>query len=162
MQFLENTISYRAMLKTKAKIEKMIAGIVESESFDLVDIEFKEGKKTSIEVFIWKPGGISVSDCRKVSREISDAMDIADLMPGKYYLVVSSPGLDRPLKTIRDFQRSVGEDVKMTLKSGKIRKGEILSTKNIEGKDYVVIDDSGNISEIEILNIKKGKIQIMP
>lgn len=150
------------MIKVRAKIEEIIGNIVDKSSYELVDIAFNSGKKSTIEVFIWKSGGVSISDCRRISREISDELDIIDLIDEKYYLVVSSPGLDRPLKTIRDYERSIGESVKITLADGKVEIAEILSTKSNDGKDFVVLSRSGNVFEVDIADIKKCRIQITP
>lgn len=90
--------------------------IIEDYNFELVDVEFvKEGSQRFLRVFIDKPGGITIEDCQKVSERLSDKLDEIDPIEENYYLEVSSPGLDRPLKTENDYKRSLGKDVEISL-----------------------------------------------
>ncbi len=66
-------------------------------------------------VSAWAMGGVTLEDCSEVSRDISSVLDVTDLIPHRYNLEVSSPGLDRPLKTEADFVRFVGHTVKVKL-----------------------------------------------
>ncbi len=84
-------------------------------TLELVDVEYvKEGPDWVLRVFIDKPGGVEIDDCELVSRELSERLDDTDPIPGAYLLEVSSPGLERPLKSEADFQRFAGELVKVT------------------------------------------------
>ena len=88
--------------------------ILESLHLELVDIEFKRsGKELILCLFIDKEGGVNVDDCADVSRELSLVIDIEDFIPGDYTLEVSSPGLDRPLKNMLDYDRFAGRLVKV-------------------------------------------------
>lgn len=88
--------------------------ILESLHLELVDVEFKRsGKELILCLFIDKEGGVNVDDCADVSRELSVIIDIEDFIPGNYTLEVSSPGLDRPLKNILDYNRFSGRLVKV-------------------------------------------------
>ena len=88
--------------------------IVEGFGFELVDVEFvKEGSNRFLRIFIDKPGGITIDDCQAVSEKVSDRIDEADPIAQSYFLEVSSPGLDRPLKKDRDFERYKGEAVEL-------------------------------------------------
>jgi len=105
---------------TKKEIERLVAelaeGITSSLNFNLVDVEFvKEGANWILRVFIDKAGGITIEDCQSVSEKLSVELDKADPIKQRYFLEVSSPGLDRPLKTDRDFERYKGEDVEVKL-----------------------------------------------
>ncbi len=81
---------------------------------ELVDIEFKrEGRQMVLRFFIDKAGGVTLDDCAEVSRELSAILDVEDIIPGKYVLEVSSPGLNRPLKTESDYLRYIGRLVKI-------------------------------------------------
>ncbi len=95
-------------------LEKLITPIVSDFSLELVDLELKgEGRRQVLRVFIDKPGGVTLDDCAEVSREISALFEVEDPIEGAYVLEVSSPGLDRPLKKLRDFERAVGKLVKL-------------------------------------------------
>lgn len=96
------------------KTEAILLPILEKNGFELWDVEYvKEGSNWYLRAYIDKPGGIGVNDCEVVSRELSDRLDEQDFIEGSYILEVSSPGLGRPLKKERDFERSMGEEVEI-------------------------------------------------
>ena len=96
------------------KTEQLLTPIVEEYGFELVDVEYvKEGSTWYLRSYIDKPGGISIDDCEKVSRRLSDLLDQEDFIEDAYIMEVSSPGLGRPLKKEKDFRRSLGEEVEI-------------------------------------------------
>jgi ribosome maturation factor RimP len=98
------------------KCEELIAPIIDEHKFELVDVEYvKEGSNWYLRVYIDKPGGITVDDCEVVSRRFSDILDAEDFIEDAYIFEVSSPGLGRPLKKDKDFNRSIGEEVDIKL-----------------------------------------------
>jgi ribosome maturation factor RimP len=98
------------------KVFNLALPIVEASGYILVGVSWQSG---SLEVFIDQENGIALDDCEKVSRLLSDALDTADPIPGHYVLIVSSPGADRPLKSPRDYQLSIGRPVRVIEKSGR-------------------------------------------
>lgn len=96
------------------KAEAMLAPIVESNGFELVDVEYvKEAGTWYLRGYIDKPGGITVNDCETVSRAFSDKLDEDDFIEDSYIMEISSPGLDRTLKKEKDFARSIGKLVEI-------------------------------------------------
>lgn len=96
------------------RVAEIAQPILDSLSIELVDIEFRRsGKESILCLFIDKDGGVNVDDCADVSRELSLVIDIEDFIPGNYNLEVSSPGLDRPLKKVSDYERFAGKLVKI-------------------------------------------------
>ena len=94
------------------KTEEILLTIVEEYGFELVDVEYvKEGGTWYLRTYIDKEGGISIDDCEKVSRRLSDILDEKDYIDDTYIMEVSSPGLGRPLKKEKDFKRSLGKEV---------------------------------------------------
>lgn len=92
------------------KTEELLAPIIEEYQFELVDVEYvKEGGNWYLRAYIDKEGGITVDDCELVSRRMSDLLDEKDFIEESYIFEVSSPGLGRPLKKEKDYQRSMGE-----------------------------------------------------
>ncbi|WP_125547020.1 ribosome maturation factor RimP [Levilactobacillus lindianensis] len=92
--------------------------IVAQHQFELVDVEFvKEGKSWYLRVYIDKPGGINIEECAMVSDELSEKLDSLDPdpIPQAYFLEVSSPGAERPLKKPADFERAVGDYIHVSL-----------------------------------------------
>jgi len=100
----------------ESKCEELITPIIEENKFELVDVEYvKEGSNYYLRVYIDKPGGITVDDCEVVSRSFNEILDSEDFIEDSYIFEVSSPGLGRPLKKDRDFERSIGEEVDIKL-----------------------------------------------
>ena len=98
----------------ESKTEELLEPIVSEAGFELVDVEYvKEAGTWYLRAYIDKPGGITVDDCEAVSRRFSDILDEKDYIEDSYIFEVSSPGLGRPLKKEKDFQRSLGEDVEI-------------------------------------------------
>ena len=92
-------------------LRELIEPLLEKEGVELVDLKLGGRRLT---VFIDKDGGIGLDDCARMNRAIGDLLDVEDPMGARYMLEVSSPGLDRPLRTPRDFGRSVGREVRIT------------------------------------------------
>lgn len=96
------------------KTEELIVPILDAKGFELVDVEYvKEGQDYFLRAYIDKPGGITIDDCVAVSREMNVLLDELDYVDGAYTFEVSSPGLGRPLKKPRDYERSMGEEVEI-------------------------------------------------
>ncbi|HLG93781.1 MAG TPA: ribosome maturation factor RimP [candidate division Zixibacteria bacterium] len=91
--------------------------ILENEGFELVELAVLDrGHKTLVRVFADRPtGGISIGECARLSGKLSDWFDLENVFERAYVLEVSSPGLDRPLVTRRDFERKVGREVRIWL-----------------------------------------------
>ena len=129
----------------ESTIEELVQPIIDSNNFELVDVEYvKEAGEYYLRIFVDKEGGISLNECEVVSRALSEILDIKDPIKDNYYLEVSSPGLDRPLKKDKDFVRYQGRDVEIKLykplNGSKQFEGELVGLtedKNIK----VVIDD---------------------
>ena len=96
------------------RAEELLAPIVELNGFELVDVEYvKEAGNWYLRGYIDKPGGITVNDCETVSRAFSDKLDENDFIEDSYIMEISSPGLDRPLKKDKDFERNMGKLVEI-------------------------------------------------
>ncbi|CAM3748942.1 ribosome maturation factor RimP [Alkalicoccus chagannorensis] len=94
------------------RVENVVHPILEQEGLELVDVEFtKEGKHWFLRVFIDSPTGVDLDDCTKVSEQLSEKLDAEDPVEQAYYLEVSSPGAERPLKKQKDVENAVGRHV---------------------------------------------------
>ena len=101
-----------AKTKTVEIVEELITPLVQESGFELVDVEFvKEGGSWYLRIFIDKPGGIGIEACGYLSQKIDRLLDEKDPIPQSYYLEVSSPGLERPLKKLSDYSRFAGKMV---------------------------------------------------
>ncbi|MGE4588529.1 MAG: ribosome maturation factor RimP [Acidaminococcaceae bacterium] len=97
--------------KLEELITALVLPIIEGTDLDLVDIEYVREKDWYLRVYIDKPGGIEIDDCQYVSEKLTKLLDEKDPIKDKYYLEVSSPGIDRPLKKDKDFVRMYGKKV---------------------------------------------------
>lgn len=140
--------------------------ILESLRIELVGIEFKRsGKELILCLFIDKEGGVTVDDCADVSRELSVIIDIEDFIPGNYSLEVSSPGLDRPLKKVSDYERFAGRLVKIKTyepfpdDAGNRRKTFLGQLIGLEDGLVVVRLTEGQTASIPLERIAKANLE---
>ena len=132
----------------ESKAEALIKPVLDENAFELCDMEYvKEAGSFYLRAYIDKEGGITIYDCELVSRAFSELLDKEDFIEDSYILEVSSPGLLRPLKKDRDFERKLGE--KIELKTYAMTDGK----KDFEGilkafdRDFVTIttDDGDRV-----------------
>ena len=120
--------------------EELLEPIVAEQGFELVDVEYvKEAGNWYLRAYIDKPGGITVDDCEVVSRRFSDILDEKDYIEDTYIFEVSSPGLGRPLKKDKDFQRSLGEEVEIRTYRPIDRQKEFVGELKAYDKESVTI-----------------------
>ena len=97
-------------------VYEIVDPIIDGLNMELVDVEYiKEGPHMYLRVYIDKIGGVTLDDCKNVSEKLSEELDVKDPISDNYFLEVSSPGLDRPLKNDSDLKRSIGKDVELNL-----------------------------------------------
>ena len=103
--------------KIEEKVEKLVEPFAEQLGYELVGVEYevKKGSDNELVIYIDKDGGVDLDDCEKLSRLIDEPIDELDPIEEAYVLCVSSPGLDRPLKTDKDFKRAVGKDIDLKM-----------------------------------------------
>jgi ribosome maturation factor RimP len=105
-------------LVAKSAIDRRLAGIVtptiEGLGYELVRLRLMGGKRHVLQIMADRPeGGIEVDDCAKISRSVSAVLDVEDPIASEYTLEVSSPGIDRPLTRLKDFERWNGYEAKL-------------------------------------------------
>ncbi len=98
------------METAREKIHGLAEQVAEEEGLELVSVGILgSGKRTVLKVVVDKEGGVTVGDCERMSRSLEALLDVEDPIRRSYLLEVSSPGLDRPLVTQRDFERNIGK-----------------------------------------------------
>ena len=131
-------------MKTKSlgELKELLISIAQPMGIEVVDVEFKMSKNPSLTVYIDTEDGVDLDTCEKYHNAIDAPLDEFDFTLGSAYtLNVSSQGLDRPLKTERDFDRSMGQMVEIKLFAPKMGK------KYFEG---LLVDYDGNNITVEI------------
>ncbi|MFD2231388.1 ribosome maturation factor RimP [Alkalimarinus sediminis] len=136
-------------------LEELIRPVVEGLGFEFWGMEFvSQGKHSVLRVFIDSENGIMLEDCEVVSRQISGVMDVEDPIAGEYALEVSSPGMDRPLYRLDQFERYAGHKVSLKLRmpfDGRRKFEGVL--KGIEGSDVVVVvEDSEYLFPVDSID----------
>jgi ribosome maturation factor RimP len=141
-------------IKPVEDIQNALQAIADEMQIEIVEVEFKQGKEPALTVYIDIEGGVDLDTCEKFHRAIDPILDEVDPTFGApYTLNVSSPGLDRPLKTDRDYQKCIGEKVEVKLFAP--LKGKKTFEMTLKGHDEtcVYLDDKG-----EELKLEKAKI----
>lgn len=124
---------------------------IEKLGYEMIDVEFvKEQGDNFLRFFIYQEKGITAEDCQRVSEVISPMLDELDPIDTNYYLEVSSPDLNRPLKSQRDFERNYGESVQVRL-FNKLDGKKVYVGNLVSSNDDEIIIDLGN----ETMSIKK-------
>ncbi|SYZ73372.1 putative Ribosome maturation factor RimP [Candidatus Zixiibacteriota bacterium] len=124
-------------MELKAKIEELITASLTEEGFELVEIKIAQFRKSNrLQIYVASDTGVKIDDCARVSRTIGPLIDASGLFPHGYSLEVSSPGLDRPLMTIKDFRRRIGERVQISFNDP--------AAANVAG-ELTAVDEDGTI-----------------
>ena len=145
---------------TLAEANRVIAENLAENNFELVEFTHRhEGRDLVLRLLVDKPqGGITMDECASLNRSLAELLDEKDMIPVRYVLEVSSPGLDRPLISARDFSRCLNKQAVFFLNQqveGKLQvQGRIISA----GDASVSIDYSGKALEIPLAKINKAKL----
>lgn len=125
------------------QLQALLAPVVEALGYECWGLEFiSQGRHSLLRVYIDRPEGILIDDCEAVSRQVSGILDVEDPISGEYTLEVSSPGMDRPLFTLDQFARYVGEQVKIKLRTPFERRRNFQGIlRGVEEQDVVVLVD---------------------
>ena len=100
-----------------SKIEEVARRVGESEGLEVVEVEVKGGGNNRlVRIAIDKPEGVTHGDCEVMSQQVGTILDVEDVVPGRYTLEVSSPGIERKLTKPQDYERFQGKKAKITLR----------------------------------------------
>ena len=146
------------MSKVSEIVTELVTPIVESLGCELVEVEFaKKYNGDNLTVFIDKKGGVTIEDCEAVHSAIDEPLDELDPTSGKpYTLNVSSPGVDRPIVTDKDYTRNMGEELEVKLFQA-IDKKKVFVGKLVEfNENTITLDINGQTQELERKMISKA------
>ena len=153
-----------AIMKTKSieQLKELLEGIATPMGIEIVDVEFKMSKNPSLTVYIDTEGGVDLNTCELYHNAIDAPLDEFDFTNGSAYtLNVSSPGLDRPLKTERDFKKALGKMVEVKLfapmRGKKAFEGELLE---YDGNNVVLLIE-GEQRKFSLSSIAKINVAII-
>lgn len=141
----------------RPQVEDIARRICQEQHLALYDLDEKmSGKGRIIMVYLTKIGGVTLEDCARFSRALGAELEEFDLIPDRYFLEVSSPGLERPLKLKSHWVSAINEKVAVQWTDGE-QKRSTMGTLTEVGQDSVILDDRGNRVEIELKAISKAK-----
>ena len=148
------------MAKFEQKLTEMLRPAVDETGKELLGVEYiSAGNNSVLRLFIDHENGINVDDCAEVSRQVGAILDVEDPISTEYNLEVSSPGLDRPLFTLEQYKKVMGETVNVRLSlplNGRRKFKGLLNT--IENDVLIVTVDSEEF-ELVFSNIDKGNLE---
>jgi ribosome maturation factor RimP len=110
----------------KSKVSRLAKQVAEELKVELFDIELSGRDKLLLRITIDKEGGVTLNDCERFSRSLEAILDVEDPIPVSYTLEVSSPGLDRPLRELKDFEKNMG------------KLARIITVEKIEGQNLFI------------------------
>ncbi len=144
------------------KVSSFAGPLLESMGLELVEVQFrKEGHGWVLRLFIDSDGGVTLEHCARVSRELSDYLDVEDIVEHGYHLEVSSPGLERKLYTLEDFSRFIGKNVRVKLTESiddqRVFVGKIDS---IQDDRIELVDDGGRVTDFLYGQVKKARLTL--
>jgi ribosome maturation factor RimP len=142
-----------------AEIQAMIQPIVDQRGAFIVDIGIHGNKgNTIIEIFLDTSSGITTAGCAEISKEVSKEFDRRDIIHGQYHLVVSSPGVDRPLRVVHQYPRNIGRKMRVNVRTGDavdILEGTLLDATD----DHIVLElDEKGEREIKFSDIESSRV----
>lgn len=148
--------------KITSEVARLAAPILEEMNLELVDIEFqKEGSNWFLRVFIDKEGGVDIEDCGVASEKLSKRLDEVDPIKRAYFLEVSSPGIERPLKTEKDLRWAVGKRVNVStyepIEKMKVFEGTLM---DFDGQSLSV-QEGNKLYEIPYDKVAKARIAVV-
>ena len=144
----------------ESRIREISKSAADAKGLEFVHSEVAGTKRNAVvRVFVDKPGGVTLDDCSELSRDIEGVLDIEDVVPSSYVLEVSSPGLERELYSIGDFQKFTGKAARIktveAIDGRKTFKGSIIS---VDGENILFDDKTVGQITIPYSNVSKANL----
>ncbi len=142
------------------RVWDLAESLVESEDMELIEVEYqREGRGWILRLYLDSEQGVTIADCTRISRQLGDLLDVEDFIPNTYTLEVSSPGFNRPLRRIRDFQRYLGHEVKVRVKEPyEGRRNFHGELRDISEEGITIFCKDGNVYVIPYDNIHRANL----
>ncbi|MBL7252368.1 ribosome maturation factor RimP [Alloalcanivorax sp. C16-2] len=147
------------MSKRTEQLKELLAPLVEDLGYTLWGVQYLQGRSAVLRLFIDHDEGITVDDCVRVSHEVSGLLDVEDPIPGEYNLEVSSPGMDRPLFELSQFDRYLGEDVQLKLLAPVAGKRKMTATLVAVDGDTLVVTLDGDTLRVPYSQVDRARLQ---
>ncbi len=147
------------MSKRTEQLKELLTPLVEDLGYTLWGVQYLQGRGAVLRLFIDHDEGITVDDCARVSQEVSGLLDVEDPIPGEYNLEISSPGLDRPIFELSQFDRYLGEDVQLKLLAPVAGKRKMTATLVAVDGDTLVVTLDGDTLRVPYSQVDRARLQ---
>ncbi|MBF0537350.1 MAG: ribosome maturation factor RimP [Nitrospirae bacterium] len=143
------------------RLRPLVQEVARGAGVELVDVVLKgSGRRRLLTITIDSDLGATLDDCSNVSRQLSALLDVEDIIPGPYTLEVTSPGIDRPLKTREDFTKSIGKLLRVVSKES-IDKQSFFRGRLLDVTDTaILLEEEKKRVEIPFDNISRAQVEI--
>jgi ribosome maturation factor RimP len=147
---------------TIAALRRAIEPLLAAEELGLADLQWsRRGRRWVLTLFIEKAGGVTLDDCAHISRQVGERIEVDNLIDHAYTLEVSSPGLDRPLRTLADYERFHEHLVRIITTIPIQGRSTIVGRlKGVEGHTILVEAERAGIVPIPVTQIKRARLEI--
>jgi ribosome maturation factor RimP len=143
--------------ETIERIEGVIQPVLQDHGLELVDLDWRPARHRGVlRLFVDKPGGVGIADCERLSRELGDVLDVSGFFPDPYDLEVSSPGLDRPLRKVRELRWAMGKPVRCWIAGGEEFHGTLVGV----APDCLVLERAGERTEVSRATLTKARLDV--
>ncbi|MEY4095766.1 MAG: Ribosome maturation factor RimP [Acidobacteriota bacterium] len=158
-----------AFLAAVERVRELATRVASSYGLDIFDVELKrEGGQQVLRVIVDRPGpsatpeeSVSIDDCARVAEELGTLLDVEEVMPGEYTFEVSSPGLDRPLRTADDYRRFAGRWAKIVTSEPVQRQTAFAGrVKGVDGEDVLFESEGKKLMKLPLRLISRARLDI--
>lgn len=151
-------------MEVREEVRQLAGPLAEDAGYELVDVEFSfQGRHRVVRILLDKPGGVTVGDCSSFSRRLADCLDMNQTLNGSYHLEVSSPGVERPLRTLESVGRFAGQRASITTHDARDGRrkfdGELLGAS---GTRAGLRAEDGSEQWFEWAEVKSARLMVDP
>ncbi len=144
------------------RVREFADSLLPAMGLELFDVQFhREGHGWVLRLMVDKEEGVTLDDCSRVSRETSDFLDVEDIIEHPYHLEVSSPGLERPLRTVAECRRHLGKKARIKVKeevdSRRVIVGELQA---VDQDEISVLSEEGETLRLNWENVQKARLTL--
>jgi ribosome maturation factor RimP len=144
-------------------IETVVQPAVRAHGLTLVDLDVRGGgRRAVVRIFVDKPGGVTIEDCRRLSDEVGDLIDVANLLAASYDLEVSSPGLDRELRSDREFRWATGKLLRLWTREPVDGRRELVGRLEAVDAAALTLSDPGGPRRVPRELVTKARLEVEP
>ena len=143
------------------RVQRIIAPTISAMGYEVVRVQLSGGRRPVLQVMAERTDGapMTVDDCADISRTVSALLDVEDPIAGAYHLEVSSPGIDRPLTRLKDFERFAGHEARIETRAlidGRRRFKGVL--RGVAGEVVRMETEDGAVTELPFAGILRAKL----